>query len=181
MKFCNILLASAAFCTIFAFGTAHAETVTTTTVVTQKEVPNVRKTDLNAFDLNHDNILSIPEVGTKLFYLFDTDGNEVIDNVEFNNANFMTIIPMQEQTFTFVDSDSDGKAESSSYTYNTFFQESRLARFDKEMNGLSPADFIGSSFLELDDDNSKVIELPEWKEAYTIMVHAKNAEPERYN
>src|SRR5690606_33257010 len=78
----------------------HSETITTKTIVSQQDIPNVQKTNFSAFDLNGDNILSMSEVGQKLFYVFDTDGNEVLDNIEFNNKKIMTIIPMEKMTYT---------------------------------------------------------------------------------
>lgn len=177
-----VFLASASLCVLAgALPAAAAETVTTRTVITQQEIPNVQQTNFMDFDLNGDGILSMSEVGEKLFYVFDTDGNQVLDNIEFTNKKVMTIIPMERQTVTLVDYDGDGKVDEKTYTYDTFVQKSHLMRFDRKMDGLSPADFIGHSFLELDDDNSKAIELGEWKEAYTEMVHPLNAEPERYN
>ncbi len=181
MNFINrMLLASAACALIIGSQPANAETVTTKTSVHQKDLPNIEKTDFGAFDLNHDNILSMSEVGKKLFYIFDTDGNEVIDNIEFDHKQVMTIIPMEKNTYQFVDFDTDGKTDVATYTYETFFQQSGLMRFDQDMDGLSPADFIEMTFLELDDNNSKAIELDEWKEEYTAKVKAANAEQERY-
>ena len=173
-----------AFASLWVFtvsAPAPAGTVTEKTIVTQKELSNVQKINFDAFDLNKDNILSMAEVGEKLFYIFDTDGNEVIDNVEFERKQVMTIIPMEKRTFIFSDYDDDGHAESSSYTYESFIQQSQLMRFDKDRDGLSPADFIGMSFLELDDDKSKAIELQEWKEEYIAKVFPSSAEQERYN
>ncbi len=183
MKTNQKLLLTSAVCLALGIASsgANAETVSTTTVVTQKEVPNVRKTDFASFDLNRDNILSMVEVGEKLFYIFDTDGNQVIDNIEFTRSQVMTIIPMEKQTFTFVDVDSDGVAEQQAYNYETFLQQSRLMRFDKDMDGLSPADFIGATMLKLDIDKSGVIELTEWKKAYIDSVIPPVAEQVRYN
>ena len=177
----KLLLASAAFLAFGAGAPAFAETVTTTTVVSQKDVPNMIKTDFSTFDLNGDNILSMREVGAKLFYIFDTDGNEVIDNIEYEHKQVMTIIPMEKQTFTFVDFNSDGKAEATAYDYEGFIKESRLMRFDKNMDGLSAHEFVDYTFLEMDDNNDKAVTLDEWKEAYIASLAPKNAEPERYN
>lgn len=173
-----ILLATAAF---FIFSPASADTVTTKTVVSQKNLAELQSTDFVSFDLNHDNILSMTEVGEKLFYIFDTDGNEVIDNIEFKNKKVVTIIPMEKQTFTFVDHDNDGIADKSSYTYETFIQQSHLMRFDDNADGLSPADFLERSFLEVDRDNSKAIELDEWKKIYIASVSPETSDPDHYN
>jgi hypothetical protein len=176
----NILLATAALVSLGFVCPAAAETVTEKTVVVQKDLPNVQKTNFMAFDLNHDNVLSMQEVGEKLFYLFDADGNEVIDNIEFGQNRVMTIIPMEKESFTYVDLNDDGMAEAVSYDRDTFLTQSRLARFDNDMDGLSAQEFIGESFLRLDDDKSKAIELEEWKEEYIASVRPKAAEQERY-
>lgn len=163
-------------------GPALAQTVTTTTVVKQTELPpQIEKTDFMAFDLNKDNILSMQEVGKKLFYIFDTDGNEVIDNIEFDQKRVLTIIPMEKQVLTYVDLDNDGRTDEATITHETFIQKSGLIVFDEDLDGLSAADFIKLSFLQLDDNNSKVVELDEWEKAYTAMTHYPNAEQDRYN
>lgn len=182
MKFTKLLMASAACCAfIISAPAVNADTtVTTETMVQQKDLPNVKKTNFSAFDLNEDGILSMQEVGTKLFYIFDTDGNEVIDNIEFDKKQVMTVIPMEKNTYTYVDFDADGEAEEATYTHETFFEVSGLMRFDDNMDGLSASEFIAHSFLELDDDKSAVIELEEWQEAYEESVRPATAEQERY-
>ena len=181
MKSINKLLLASVACISFAAALpANAETIKTKTVISQKEVANVRKVNFSSFDLNEDNQLSMSEVGTKLFYIFDTDGNEVIDNIEINNKQVMTIIPMEKSTYTYIDWDNDGEVEETSFTHETFFDQSGLMRFDKNMDGLSASEFIGHSLLELDDDKSTVIELEEWKEAYEEATRPATAEQERY-
>jgi hypothetical protein len=177
----RLLLASAACIACAVPFKSQAETITKKTVIHQKNIEGVQKTNFKAFDLDNNGILSMNEVGEKLFYIFDTDGNEVIDNIEFNNEQVMTIIPMEKDTYTYVDWDDDNQPEQVTYTYETFIEESPLMRFDEDMDGLSPADFIESSFLRLDDDDSKAIELDEWKEAYIETVIPENAKQERYN
>ncbi len=178
----KLLLASVATIVLFAGGTAvNAETVTETTVVKTVDQPHLNKVDFTAFDINRDGVLSMPEVGEKLFYIFDLDGNEVIDNIEFTKESFNTIIPMEKDTFTFVDYDSDGRADQSAHTKETFLEQSRLIRFDKDKDGLSPKDFIELSFLKMDDNKSGAIELDEWKEEYITKVAPASAEQERYN
>ncbi len=160
---------------------AQAETVTEKISVTQKPLPNVNTVDFKAFDMNQDGTLSMAEVGQKLFYIFDRDGNEVIDNIEFDQKKVMTIIPMEKQTFTYVDYDDDGRTDQSAYDHETFFQQSHLMRFDNQMDGLSPSDFIETGYLQLDDDNSRYIEFPEWQEAYLQLAIPRHVEQERYN
>lgn len=180
MKSLKTILCAGVACMAF-MPLAHAETVTTQTVVTQKELPKVNEVNFSAFDINGDGILSMAEVGEKLFYVFDTDGNEVIDNIEFDNPKVMTIIPMQKEVYTFVDSDNDGATEEMSYTYETFIQQSGLMRFDEDKDGLSPADFLGKSILEVDTDKSKTIELDEWKKSYIATRAPLAADQDFYN
>lgn len=177
----KLLLASAAFLALGVSESAMAETITTKTVVSQKALPHVTETNFAAFDLNGDNVLSMREVGSKLFYIFDTDGNEVIDNIEINNKQVMTIIPMEKTTITAIDFNNDGLADDTAFSHENFIQQSRLMKFDKNMDGLTAAEFIGNSFLELDDNNDKAITLDEWKEAYIASLAPKAAEQERYN
>ncbi|MGQ0528081.1 MAG: hypothetical protein ACT4OY_08670 [Alphaproteobacteria bacterium] len=179
-KIYKIFLSTVAVLALGVALPATAETVTQKTVVKQMDMANVQKTNFSAFDMNHDGVLSMAEVGEKLFYLFDADGNEIIDNIEFGQNRVMTIIPMEKESFTYVDLNHDGAAESITYDRDTFIQQSRLARFDNDHDGLSAKEFIGESFLRLDDDKSKAIELEEWKEEYVASVRPKAAEQERY-
>lgn len=182
----KLLLASAAvaICALpvcIMAESAIAKTVTTKTVVQHQEFPTDGRVEFSVFDLNNDHVLTMQEVGKKLFYIYDTDGNEVIDNNEFDNKKVVTIAPVQKNTYTFVDYDNDGHAEEATYTYETFLERSLLAEFDEDMDGLSAEDFIETSFLKLDDDGSKAIELEEWEEEYMARVKPENAEQERYN
>jgi len=156
-------------------------TVTTQTYVDTQNIDGVNKINFASFDLNNDGLYSKSEVGEKLFYSFDRDGNEVIDNIEWDERSVYTVIPMEKETFTFVDYNSDGYTELSDYNYDQFYKESALILFDKNKDGLSAAEFIEVGFQELDDNDNNTIELDEWTEAYTEMTHAKNAEQERYN
>lgn len=162
---------------------APGETITTTTrtMVTPKPVDALR-VNFDAFDRNRNGILSMDEVGEHLFYLFDTDGNEVIDNVEFYNKRIITIAPMEKHTLKMVDVENPaGTVTSSTYNYETFYSTSGLTRFDSDLDGLSPAEFIDSSFLKLDTDNSKAIELDEWKSAYALSRTPLAARQDNYN
>lgn len=134
------------------------------------------------FDRDGNGILSMSEVGEHLFYIFDTDGNQVIDNIEFNNKRIITVAPMEKRTLTMVDVESaTGSVVTKTYDYEKFYSESGLSRFDKEGDGLSPAKFIGTSFLKLDKDGSKAIELDEWKAGYEISRAPKAADQDNYN
>ena len=145
---------------------AKAETVVEKTYVQTKDLPDTNEIDFSAFDLNNDGSYSMTEVGEKLFYIFDTDGNEVIDNIEWDNKNFYTITPMEVEKFKFVDVDNDGQTDVASYTYDTFYKASGLIKFDEDQDGLSASEFIGVGFEKLDDSEDKTITLKEWQKAY---------------
>lgn len=183
MKIREKLLTAAALL-VYA-GEARAETtttvITTKTTTSPQPMPNTDMVEFETFDTNKDGILSMAEVGEELFYLFDRDGNQVIDNIEFDQNSVLTITPMKKETVTMVDKYGDGNIEHTTYTYETFLRQSQLARFADDYDGLSPREFINDSFLALDDNDDKAITLDEWKEAYTAMTIPKNAEQERYN
>ncbi len=177
----QFLMGAAAFALLSFAPSLHAETVTTKTYVQQKDVPNINTVDFSVFDLNGDGEYSMQEIGERLFKSFDGDGNGLIDNIEWTEKNVMTISPMDVKTFKFIDEDNDGMTEVSTVEYDTVFQASGLAKFDKNYNGLSAQEFIGESFQTLDDDNNNMINLEEWKEAYLETSTFPNAEPENYN
>jgi hypothetical protein len=158
-----------------------ADTVVKQTTVTQKEIPDTNKVNFSAMDLNHDGILSRAEVGRKLFYIFDTDGNEVIDNIEFNKEKVMTIIPLQKQELTMIDFNDDGIPDTTQYSAEEFANYSMLNRFDTDSNGLSAAEFIGQPFLKMDTNRDKVIDINEWRDAYIKSLSPKSAKQYRYN
>ena len=53
--------------------------------------------------------------------------------------------------------------------------------FDKNKNGLSAEEFIETSFQELDDNDNNIIDLEEWKAAYTEMTIPEVAKQDKYN
>ncbi len=179
MKFGKILMTGAV---ALALATpAVAATYEKTTVTSPEGREGVRVIDFMKFDANKDGILSRKEVGQELFYIFDTDGNEVIDNMEINNKNVYTFSPMKKETTVKVDFNDDGVADVNEYTIESFMDRSNLARFDKNDDGLSAVEFIGQSFLKLDDNNDKAVDIAEWQEAYTESLSPLAAEQERYN
>ena len=156
-------------------------TMTTKSVVNQKPVDGHVEVNFDSLDLNKNGTLSMVEVGERLFYIFDVDGNEVIDNIEFNQNRVITIAPMEKHTLKMVDFESDGNVELSTYTYETFSRTSGLTRFDEDRDGLSASEFIDTSMLKLDTDESKMIELDEWKKAYIATRAPKAADQDGYN
>lgn len=168
--------------TTLTVATVKAETtVHTKTYIENQDIENAEAIQFSEFDLNKDGLYAKSEVGEKLFYVFDKDGNEVIDNIEWGQENFLTITPMEKRTYTFVDYDSDGYTELSSYSYEVFYKESGLIRFDQDRDGLSAEEFIEEGYQSLDDNDNGMIEIDEWKEAYTKKFAPENAEQERYN
>lgn len=178
----KLLLTAAAVAFMSLGGAVNAETVIhRETMISPAPVENADMIDFSAFDTNGDGVLTMVEVGAKLFYIFDRDGNEVIDNHEFNRNSVMTITPMKKETLTLVDEYGDGTVEHTTYTYDSFLQASKLMSFSRDYDGLSPREFIDSSFLVLDDNNDHAIDVEEWKESYLSLVMPATAEQERYN
>ncbi len=176
------ILLTGLVCALMTSTSAVSANIVITKTKTQSvDIENVKEIPFSEFDVNGDGSYSRKEVGERLFSAFDRDGNQVIDNNEWDMKSVYTVIPMKSETYKFVDKDGDGYIENSSYTYQTFFEESGLIRFDKNRDGLSPKEFISKSFQSLDDDDNNMILLDEWEEAYEISVRPKSAEPERYN
>ncbi len=146
---------------------SYAETVTVTTEVEQKHMPNIHEVNLQAFDMNKDGKLSRLEVGDKIFMMFDRDGNHVIDNIEYTQPTFVTIIPMEKTQTVAVDLDgNDGRVDYVDVTEEEFYKMSQLSRFDGDKNGMSANEFIKAHFNRIDFNNSKVVELEEWRVGY---------------
>lgn len=181
----NYLLLTTAIATAATFGAismdnANAKTVSKTTeyeVITTSETDPVNFTK---FDLDNDGIYTMEEVGEELFYAFDQDGNEVLDKGEWEDKLVLTIQPVQKTTAVRIDYDDDGELDTATYTYERFYEDTGLIRFDDNANGLSAAEFIDEPFMVMDDNDTRTIDLQEWKEAYLIDV-VPHLEPERYN
>ena len=160
---------------------APGATVVTRTV-TQEQAPLApRRFNQMDFDIDRDGILSTAEVGDSIFKLYDADGNDVIDNIEFERRAVMTVVPMVSSTAAVYDFDNDGFADRTEYSYETFMAGTQLSRFDRNLNGLSAREFAGMSFTEADADNSKVIEPNEWRGLYIASLNRENREDARFN
>lgn len=122
--------------------------------------------DIMAYDLNRDGVLEMDEIGEKLFYQFDTDGNEILDNTEFDRPAVITLTPMEVTTITTTDYTGNGEADAQVVEVDTFMETSGLVLFDEDDNGLSAHEFIDKSLLQLDINKDGVVELDEWKNAY---------------
>lgn len=157
----------------------RVETVTTTRQILPET--GVRVINFMEFDLNGDGVLSTREVGEMLFKLFDSDGNGVIDNVEFEQRTVMTVVPMEKETVVKYDFDNDGVPDKVERAHETFMEKTQLSRFDSSGEGLSPHDFVGKSFMEMDLDRSRFIELNEWRGAYDEAINQQNQRQAIYN
>lgn len=157
----------------------RVETITTT----RQMLPptGTRMVNLMDFDVNGDGILSTREVGEMLFKLFDGDGNGLIDNVEYEKRNVMSVVPMEKETVVQYDFDNDGLPDKVERAYETFMERTQLSRFDFIGDGISPRDFMGKSFLLVDLNRSRFIELNEWRGAYDEAINKKNQQQVFYN
>lgn len=159
----------------------NAETVKTTTIYETKTLPNVKKVDFMSFDANKDGVLGMREVGDVLFDAFDKDGNGAIDNNEYDEQSVYTIIPMEATKLTYTDYNNDGVDEKITLTKEEFLERSNLMRFDKDMDGLSPRDFMGSEVKAMDINHNNLIEKDEWVREYALKVQPKVNLHKRYN
>lgn len=122
------------------------------------------------FDANRDSILSRSEVGEKLFKLYDTDGNEVIDNIEYDRKAVITVHPIEKETVVTYDFDGDGLADQTQVTNEQFMRDTMLARFDENKNGLSAKEFMDRGFMEADINNDKVVDMKEFQASYNANI-----------
>jgi len=172
MKIKNqLFILSTALCTASLLTVlADAETVTTKTTTEQTVPPGSSKINLADFDMNKNGILSTFEVGEMLFKLFDTDNNNVIDATEYENKAILTVVPMEKTTTITYDFDNDGIADRTQSTSETFSQNTQLARFSTNPNGLSPREFVDKPFAFVDMDSIGGVDRTEWKNAYIYKV-----------
>jgi hypothetical protein len=136
-----------------------------------KTVEQALPSDLLVYDLNNDGVLQADEVGEKLFYQYDTDGNEVLDNIEFRRPLNLSFAPVETtKTVTVTVDYGDGTVtDMAEVDKDVVMRETGLDRFNKDGDeGVSPREFIGKSFLNLDLNDSGVIEMNEWTNAYDM-------------
>ncbi|HYD18607.1 MAG TPA: hypothetical protein VEF76_09025 [Patescibacteria group bacterium] len=154
--------------------TTSSSKLTETAVVPAPLAPTTRALHIQDFDADRNGLLSRAEVGEMIFGLYDTDGNMVIDNNEFERPAVLTVAPMEKMTKITYDFDNDGMADKQEVTYERFMEYTQLSRFDKNNNGLSPHEFTGKAFNQVDVDDSKAIEKKEWQGVYNEAIDAKN-------
>jgi hypothetical protein len=133
------------------------------------------------FDMNNDKILSINEIGLMLFKLYDTDGNQVIDNIEYERRAVVTVLPMEKNTVVSYDFDGDGLADKTQYTQETFSRDTLLTRFDSNKDGLSAHEFMDMHFNEADVNNDKVVDEKEWRGSYIPRLDKLNKQKAQVN
>jgi hypothetical protein len=159
--------------------TVTTEQPGTTTIRTRWRT--VQEINFVDFDVNGDGIQSTNEIGELLFSLYDTDGNNVIDNVEYGRRSAVTVMPVQQDRVVSYDFDGDGKIDETKYTYETFMQDTQLSRYDKNMNGLSPYEFTGLDFLAVDINKDQAVDLKEWQGTYIASIDKANKANARLN
>ncbi|MEZ0261009.1 MAG: hypothetical protein ACAH80_08365 [Alphaproteobacteria bacterium] len=166
----SLLLSVAAFALALSAVTASAETVTTKSTTEQVVRAGAKTINLNNFDLNKNGILSTFEVSEMLFKLFDTDTSGAVDSTEFEYKSVLTVAPMEKLTTISYDYDNNGVSDKTQYTFEKFTQDTQLARFDKNKDGLSPHEFVEKTFLEIDSDHNGGTDLVEWRTAYMTRI-----------
>ncbi len=189
-------------------GTAQADTIKTETITTQQttttqQLPQdgvvtervhtvtevrpltpetgTRLVNLNDFDLNHDGVLSRRETGEMLFKLLDSDGNQIIDNIEFEKRNMMTLAPMEKETTVSYDFNNDGQPDKVERSSEKIEQQTMLSAFDKDGTGMSPKDLAGKEFLNMDVNRDSAIDIYEWRGSYDEAIDKQNRSNARLN
>ncbi len=167
-------------------GTVTKTTVTDTApVVTRSEMQvqtkeqaiapaDTRLFTITEFDVNKDGILTRAEVGERLFKMYDADGNEVIDNLEYARPAIITVLPVEKTVTITYDFDGDGVVESQERVYENFVRYTQLARFDGDKDGLSPREFVDLGFLEADIDDDNFVNMKEWQGSYNAAIDRSN-------
>lgn len=176
----KFIIGTAVLTILTPFAMAMATTITKSKTTTPIPVPNTIAVDFSQFDKNKDGIYSMREVGSHLFYMFDKDGNEVIDNREWGDRTVITVSPVDVSTRYQIDFDDDGIADLSDYDHGRFFKDSGLVRFDKNRNGLSAREFLGHSLKEVDTSRNGYVNLKEFTQSYLKTIPAHN-KPSTYN
>lgn len=157
-------------------------TATSTEIIQTSAPTAIVKGDKElTYDVNGDGKVSMEEVADRLFYQLDVDGNEVLDNIEWDKPHVIAGIPFETVTVTKVDVDGDGVVEAEAVNVDVFMEQTGLEKFDNDGNGLSAHEFTGKSVLEMDTDGSGVIEKKEWESAYLKAHTHLNANNAIYN
>ncbi len=168
MNYRKMLYASAVvLAAIFYSISVNAAPIYETRTVTRPvQEPNIEIIPFSRFDLNNDGVLSAAEAGENLFYLFDADGNQVLDNIEWEREIVYTTVPVQKDTYVYLDTNGDGEFDTKQFDTQRLELTTALSKFDEDNGGLSPRKFSDSSFLEADLNRDKVVDIGEWRATY---------------
>lgn len=143
--------------------------------------PGSNVLDLSQLDVNHDGILTKNEIGAALFRIFDTDGNQLIDNVEFEKKVIATVVPMKAtETVSWYSGDNEVPDKTVVSTAD-FMKATQLARFDKNGDGLSPRDFAAKTFEDADINHDHFVDMKEWQGAYNAAINAQNVKEQQFS
>lgn len=143
--------------------------------------PGTHLIDLAKLDANGDGILTRHEVGAALFHIFDADGNNLIDNVEFEKKAIATVVPVKEtQKISYYSGDND-VPDKTVVSSEDFLKATQLARFGISGAGLSPHDFAGKNFADADINHDHFIDMKEWVGAYDAAVNAENVKKQEFS
>ncbi len=145
---------------------AHSAVFEKKTTIKPIDEPGVETIPFSRFDDNNDGVLTAAEVGDDLFYLFDTDGNEVLDNNEWDQEIVYTQVPVERETFVYLDTDNDGEVDVKEYDTEKLNLDTSLSQFDQDGDGLSAKEFANATINEVDLNNDRVVDIDEWKDAY---------------
>jgi len=172
---------------------ASEEKITTTTTVTKssssnesesvpgKLEPNTRAIHFEDYDLDRDGNLTQNEAGEMLFRLYDTDGNQIIDDNEYLRKAVLSKSPVLKKSRSVVDENADGTPEKDDASEETTFVDTMLSQYDKDGDGLSPQEFTGKAFNKIDVNKSQAIEKREWQGVYDEKINASNRAAARLN
>ncbi|MEZ0226279.1 MAG: hypothetical protein ACAH83_17110 [Alphaproteobacteria bacterium] len=191
----NIMATAMALVLLAAPAVSQAEdvmTTTTTETVTKSRVdwekkeepmvkPGTHLLNLTEFDANKDGRLTRAEIGEKLFHIFDTDGNNLVDNVEYEKKLVATIVPVKETEKIAFYSGDNVTPDKTITTSQDILKVTQLARFDKAGDGLSPHDFAAKDFAGADVDNDHFVKVEEWQGAYDAVINAENEDKQKFN
>jgi hypothetical protein len=191
----NIMATAMALVLLAAPAASKAEdvmTTTTTETITKSRVdwekkeepiirPGAHLLNLLEFDADKDGRLTRAEIGGKLFHIFDTDGNNLIDNVEYEKKLIATIVPVKETEKIAFYSGDNITPDKTITTVGDILKVTQLARFDKALDGLSPHDFAARDFADADVDNDHFVKIEEWQGAYDAIINAENEEKQKFS
>jgi Ca2+-binding EF-hand superfamily protein len=163
------LAAATALC-LLPLAPAFSATTVEQTTSQVPPPPDKRMINLAEFDLNKDGMLSTYEVGEMLFKIFDTDASGALDPAEFASKSLLTVVPMEKKTTVIRDYNNDGVPDKIETTFDTFMQETQLAKLDRFKDGLSPKEFVDLSFATIDTNEDGRIDLTEWRDAYVARI-----------